>query len=65
MAKIPATLRRLLPLLPMALVLGAAAFELVGMKPDLGALILGVLLAKHDRAGEISVVKFCSFTCSE
>ncbi len=37
-----------------ALVLGAAAFDLVGMKADLGALILGVLLSKHARAGEIS-----------
>ncbi len=37
-----------------ALVLGAEAFDLVGLKADLGALILGALLAKHDRAGEIS-----------
>jgi predicted Kef-type K+ transport protein len=37
-----------------SLVLGAAAFELVGMKPDLGALILGVMLATHPRAGEVS-----------
>ena len=37
-----------------ALVLGAAAFELVGMKPDLGALVLGVLLANHPRAAEVS-----------
>ena len=37
-----------------ALVLGAEAFEQVGMKGDLGALILGVLLAKHARAGEIA-----------
>ncbi len=37
-----------------ALVLGAAAFDQVGLKADLGALILGVLLAKHGRAGEIS-----------
>ncbi len=37
-----------------ALVLGAAAFDLVGMKADLGALILGVLLSKHAKAGEIS-----------
>ena len=35
-----------------ALVLGAEAFDLVGLKADLGALILGVLLAKHRRAGE-------------
>ena len=38
----------------MALVVGAGLFELVGMKPDLGALILGVLLSKHRRAGELS-----------
>jgi len=37
-----------------ALFLGAAAFTFVGMKPDLGALILGVLLSKHERAGEVS-----------
>ncbi len=37
-----------------ALVLGAEAFDQVGMKADLGALILGMLLAKHGRAGEIS-----------
>ncbi len=37
-----------------ALVLGAEAFDQVGLKADLGALILGVLLAKHGRAGEIS-----------
>jgi predicted Kef-type K+ transport protein len=37
-----------------ALVLGAEAFALVGLKADLGALILGMLLAKHARAGEIS-----------
>jgi predicted Kef-type K+ transport protein len=37
-----------------ALVLGAAAFDSVGLKADLGALILGVLLSKHARAGEIS-----------
>ncbi len=37
-----------------ALVLGAAAFDLVGMKADLGALVLGVLLSKHRLAGEIS-----------
>ncbi len=37
-----------------ALVLGAEAFDQVGLKADLGALVLGVLLAKHYRAGEIS-----------
>ena len=33
---------------------GAALFELVEMKGDLGALIFGVLLAQHPRAGELS-----------
>ena len=37
-----------------ALVLGAEAFDQVGLKADLGALILGVMLAKHSRAGEVS-----------
>ncbi|MDT3846850.1 MAG: cation:proton antiporter [Vibrio anguillarum] len=37
-----------------ALVLGAGSFELVGMKPDLGALILGMLLAGHRKASELS-----------
>ncbi len=38
-------------LLPIA---GAALFESVGLKPDLGALIFGVLLARHPKAGELS-----------
>ncbi|UJF17494.1 cation:proton antiporter [Vibrio sp. SS-MA-C1-2] len=38
----------------MALVVGAGLFELVGMKPDLGALILGMLLAGHKKASELS-----------
>ncbi|ABK43734.1 transporter, CPA2 family [Magnetococcus marinus MC-1] len=33
---------------------GAAVFELVGMKGDLGALVFGVLLANHPQAGELS-----------
>jgi predicted Kef-type K+ transport protein len=37
-----------------ALVLGAEAFDQVGLKADLGALILGMMLAGHARAGEIS-----------
>jgi predicted Kef-type K+ transport protein len=37
-----------------ALVLGAQIFDLVGLKADLGALILGMLLAGHRRAGEVS-----------
>ncbi|MEL6476248.1 MAG: cation:proton antiporter family protein [Pseudomonadota bacterium] len=36
------------------LVLGAASFKLVGMKPDLGALILGMLLADHRRARDVA-----------
>ncbi|MBW8172309.1 cation:proton antiporter [Ornithinimicrobium sp. Arc0846-15] len=38
----------------MALVPGYAAFELVGLKGDLGALIVGALLAGHPAAGELS-----------
>jgi len=37
-----------------ALVVGAAGFELVGLKPDLGALILGVLVANHPKAEELA-----------
>ncbi|MGV2987451.1 cation:proton antiporter [Vibrio sp. E150_011] len=37
-----------------ALVMGAGLFDLVGMKPDLGALILGMLLASHPKASELS-----------
>jgi predicted Kef-type K+ transport protein len=37
-----------------ALTLGAAAFDLVHVKADLGALILGMLLASHKRASEIA-----------
>lgn len=46
----------LLPLFGLfsALVLGAAAFKAVGMKPDLGALILGMMLANHNKASEIA-----------
>ncbi|MGB1027301.1 MAG: cation:proton antiporter, partial [Rhodospirillaceae bacterium] len=33
---------------------GAALFELVGMKGDLGALVLGVLLAHHEKAKQLS-----------
>jgi glutathione-regulated potassium-efflux system ancillary protein KefC len=33
---------------------GAQVFELVSIKGDLGALILGVLLASHPRAGDLS-----------
>ncbi|MBL4614045.1 MAG: cation:proton antiporter, partial [Magnetovibrio sp.] len=33
---------------------GAALFELVGMKGDLGALVVGILLAQHPKAKELS-----------
>ncbi len=38
-------------LLPMA---GAALFESVGLKADLGALVLGMLFAEHERAEELA-----------
>ena len=46
-------------LLPMfglfaALAIGVASFDLVGLKPDLGALALGMLLANNKRASEIA-----------
>ena len=46
----------LLPLFGMfsALALGVYTFELVGLKADLGALILGMLMASHRRASEIA-----------
>jgi len=37
-----------------AFVTGAIAFELVGLKPDLGALVIGVLVGSHPRAKELS-----------
>ena len=40
----------------LALGLGAAGFELVGLKPDLGALVLGVLVSGHPKTGEMSDV---------
>ena len=40
--------------LVMALVLGAWLFELVGLKPDLGALIIGIMLAGHKKASELA-----------
>ena len=33
---------------------GASLFEMVDMKADLGALIMGVILGRHDRASEMS-----------
>ncbi|QJB56485.1 cation:proton antiporter family protein [Pseudodesulfovibrio sp. zrk46] len=38
----------------LAFVAGAAAFEAVGLKADLGALIVGIMLASHDRAKELA-----------
>jgi predicted Kef-type K+ transport protein len=38
----------------LAFVIGAAAFEVAGLKEDLGALIVGMLLAPHARAGEMA-----------
>ncbi len=37
-----------------ALVAGAGGFELVGLKADLGALVLGVLLAGHPKSSELA-----------
>lgn len=46
----------LLPLfgLVTVLVLGAALFKEVGLKPDLGALVIGMLIAAHRRAPELA-----------
>jgi len=38
----------------LALCAGAATFSMVGLKPDLGALILGMLVAPHSRSKEIA-----------
>lgn len=40
--------------LVMALVVGAWLFETVGLKPDLGALIIGILLAGHKKSSELA-----------
>ena len=42
----------------LALVVGANGFELVGLKPDLGALILGMLVAGHPKASEMADALF-------
>ncbi|OEF24011.1 cation:proton antiporter family protein [Vibrio rumoiensis] len=42
----------------MALVMGAGLFTAVGMKADLGALILGMLLAGHYKSSELSKALF-------
>ncbi len=36
-----------------AIVVGATSFQLVGLKPDLGALIMGVVVGSHPRASEL------------
>ncbi len=47
--------RELLVIFGLAAALGGAAlFELVGLKGDLGALIIGVLLAQHEKADQLS-----------
>ena len=38
----------------LALVAGAYAFDIVGLKADLGALIMGILLAPHARANDLA-----------
>lgn len=40
--------------LMLALVIGGAAFEWVGLSPELGALLLGAMLAGHRRASELA-----------
>jgi hypothetical protein len=42
----------------LALGVGAEGFALVGLKPDLGALVVGVLIAGHPRASELSKALF-------
>ncbi len=37
-----------------ALVVGSAGFELVGLKADLGALVLGILMAGHAKSSELA-----------
>ena len=50
----------LLPLFGLfsALVVGLKVFEIVGLKPDLGALVFGMLLANHQRASELADTLF-------
>ncbi len=38
----------------LAIGVGAGLFDLVGLKPDLGALVVGLTLAGHPRAGELA-----------
>ncbi len=46
----------MLVLLGFAAALGAGAglFDLVGLKPDLGALVVGLVLSRHQRSGELA-----------
>ena len=38
----------------LAIGVGAGAFEIVGLKPDLGALLVGIILAGHPKAHELA-----------
>jgi len=38
----------------LSLVIGGVGFELVGLKGEIGALVMGLLLSTHPRAGELS-----------
>jgi glutathione-regulated potassium-efflux system ancillary protein KefC len=38
----------------LAIGIGAGGFELVGLKPDLGALFIGIVLANHPKAPEVA-----------
>ena len=38
----------------LALVVGAFGFELVGLKPNLGAIIIGMMIANHSKASELA-----------
>ncbi len=42
----------------LALVVGAASFDIVSMKADLGALLLGVLMAGHPKSKEVAKALF-------
>lgn len=52
--------RELLPLFGLftAVILGGGLFHAVGLKPDLGALVLGVMMAPHKRSEELSDALF-------
>ena len=38
----------------LSLVIGGVGFELIGLKGEIGALVMGILLSNHPRAGELS-----------